>query len=83
MKSEMNIHVSEVGARNILNALQKIKGGYCYSGAASYQMCFPLKAGGELRIMMCDESPHGTIDIDLYDGALSPGITGPTISTGQ
>lgn len=78
----MNVHVSENGARLLLNALQKIEGGYCYSGAASLQICFPLKAGGELRIMMCDESPHGTIDVDLYDGKL-PGITGPTTKTGK
>lgn len=78
----MNIFVTEVGARKLLTALESINGGYVYSGAASLQLCFPLKAGGELRIMMCDESRPGTVDIDLYDGAL-PGITGPVIKTGQ
>ena len=80
---------------DLLMELQKIKGGDTYSGAASYQVCFPLKAGGELRFSINDEdeewfhNPDGTpssngypIRIDLYDGKLPPCITGPSHSTG-
>ena len=64
----------------LINKLQQIPGGYVYSGACSLQVCFPLKAGGELRIMLVDDEDG--IQVDLYDGAL-PGVTGPTSKTGQ
>jgi hypothetical protein len=69
----------------ILRQLANIKGGYVYSGVCSYQVCFPLKAGGELRFMQTDDDvsegePYG---IDLYDGSLPPCITGPSKKTGQ
>lgn len=71
----------------LLATLDKIPGGYSYSGACSLQVCFPLKAGGELRFCWVDSDvaeaegvePFG---IDLYDGALSPCITGPSKVTG-
>ena len=62
--------------------LMKIPGGYTYSGACSYQICFPLTAGGELRFMETDDGPPG-IHIDFYDGALPPGITGWAGPTGE
>lgn len=62
--------------------LEKIPGGYVYMGAASYQVCFPLRSGGELRFSINDDDPPGTIGIDLYDGALPPCITGPSTRTG-
>jgi hypothetical protein len=78
----MNIFVTEQGAKKILEKLEEISGGYTYSGVCSLQLCFPLKAGGELRFCITDDSPKGTISIDLYDGALPPGITGPASYTG-
>lgn len=60
--------------RKLLSRLAEIKGGYTYSGAASYQVCFPLKAGGELRFMLSDE--RDGLFIDLYGGELPPMITG-------
>lgn len=57
----------------IFSALEKIPGGYVYSGAASLQVCFPLKAGGELRFGLYDDGNDG---FDFYDGALPPGVTG-------
>jgi len=64
----------------LLEELVKIPGGYVYSGACSYQVCFPLKQGGELRLGIYDDGPD-RIQADLYDGKL-PGITGPTSATG-
>lgn len=73
--------------------LSKIPGGYQYLCAASTQVCFPLKSGGELRFSMVDDDVsddpefwkhEDAIGIDLYDGALSGvGVTGPVIKTGQ
>lgn len=67
--------------RHLLGKLAKIKGGYTYSGAASYQVCFPLRAGGELRFMITDFQDG--LFIDLYDGALPPMITGFSKPTGE
>lgn len=67
---------------NILTELNKIPGGYNYAGAAGVQICFPLRAGGELRFGIYDDDPPGTLGIDLYDGALPPGISGPVTETG-
>lgn len=64
----------------LLEELAKIPGGYVYLGAASYQVCFPLKAGGELRFGIYDDVEG--LQIDLYDGSLPPGITGPVRKTG-
>lgn len=83
-----SIEISELFKR-----LGKIKGGYNYSGAASYQICFPLKDGGELRFMLVDGDASerrgaeivtemGLFDIDLYGGELPPGISGPVSVTG-
>lgn len=72
--------MSEIfSANEIFEELQKLPGGYVYSGAASLQVCFPLRDGGELRFAICDEKPSG---FDIYDGSL-PGITGPTHPTGE
>ncbi len=70
-----------ITADDILAALASISGGYIYSGAASYQVCFPLSRGGELRFSVCDDDAPFSLEIDLYDGSL-PGITGPTTPTG-
>jgi len=69
----------------LFEQLAKIPGGYKYSGVCSYQICFPLKNGGELRFAEYDnEDDNGTtFDIDYYDGALPPGITGFAKSTGN
>lgn len=64
---------------DLLDKLAQIPGGYVYHGAASYQVCFPLKAGGELRLAVTEE--HDDLVVDLYDGGL-PGISGPTRRTG-
>lgn len=66
----------------LFNELNKIKGGYSYSGAASLQYCFPLKSGGELRFGIYDEDPDNTLGIDLYGGELPPCITGFGQKTG-
>jgi len=61
----------------------KIPGGYRYEGICSSQICFPLKAGGELRFSLSDdEDSDGKWHIDLYSGALPPGITGFVEKTG-
>ena len=60
--------------------LGKIKGGYNYSGACSEQICFPLKAGGELRFCCTDDDPIWRVD--LYGGEIPPGVTGPATLTG-
>lgn len=62
--------------------LMKIPGGYTYSGVCSIQICFPLKAGGELRFSESDDGPPG-IQIDHYDGMIPPGVTGPAGPTGE
>lgn len=62
--------------------LAKIPGGYEYSGVASLQLCFPLRAGGELRFLVTEDRPEH-ISIDLYDGMLPPGISGPAWKTGE
>lgn len=67
--------------KELVEVLEKIPGGYVYSGACSYQWCFPLKAGGHLRIMVCDDLDDGEYSVDLYDGFL-PGLSGPTTQTG-
>lgn len=61
----------------LFNELKQIPGGYEYDGCASIQICFPLRNDGELRFGVYDEDPPDTLSIDLYDGALPPGITGP------
>ena len=69
--------------KGLFEELAKIPGGYTYMGCASYQICFPLKKGGELRFSISDEDPpEEEFGIDLYDGALPPGITGPATKTG-
>jgi hypothetical protein len=64
--------------------LNKIPGGYHYMGACSDQICFPLKAGGELRFGWYeDDSPEGvSFGVDLYDGGIPPGVSGSVIKTG-
>lgn len=73
--------------KDLMHQLQKIPGGYVYWGSCSWQICFPLKNGGELRFMIVDddvdEEPKGIVKIDLYGGELSPCITGPSFSTGK
>lgn len=68
----------------LMTEIATIPGGYVYQGAASYQICFPLKAGGELRFSITDEDVGGSggWEVDLYDGALPPGITGFADKTG-
>jgi len=73
--------------RELFSALRAIPGGYEYDGAASLQICFPLKGGGELRFGIYDEDDDGTdsdlpVAIDHYDGSLPPCITGPSFKTG-
>jgi hypothetical protein len=67
--------------KRIFEELAKIKGGYNYYGACSCQICFPLKAGGELRFSITDDEPDH-IGIDLYDGAIPAGVSGPAYPTG-
>lgn len=64
----------------LMKRVAKISGGYTYSGSCSYQICFPLKNGGELRFMQTDDEPEW--NVDLYDGKLPPGITGIAERTG-
>lgn len=71
-----------VQENRLWKALSQIPGGYEYWGAASVQLCFPLKAGGELRFMQSDAGPDH-IFIDLYGGELPPGINGPAFKTGR
>jgi len=73
--------------KELFRDLEKIPGGYTYSGACSYQICFPLKNGGELRFSVIDDDvdenvPKKDFYIDLYGGELS-GITGPIAKTGS
>ena len=67
---------------NLWEQLAKIPGGYVYSGAASFQLCFPLKQGGELRFSLHDDN-YPLLNIDLYGGELPPCITGPSSPTGK
>jgi hypothetical protein len=66
--------------------LKAIPGGYAYLGACSVQICFPLKAGGELRFMWVDDDhdtePIGEMKVDLYSGATDPCVTGSSAPTG-
>lgn len=59
----------------------RIPGSYEYMGVCSVQICVPLRAGGELRFIVVDDDVdpegQGEWQVDLYDGALPPGITGP------
>ena len=71
-----------MNVNKLLAQLEKIAGGYVYQGNCSYQVCFPLKAGGELRFGLYDDVPRGGFAVDLYDGALPPGITGFVTKTG-
>lgn len=73
----MNINKVE----DILSALEKLSGGYVYSGICSYQVCFPLRAGGELRFSLTDDKEG--LQIDIYGGELPPGISGPSWKTGK
>ena len=67
---------------SLINEARKVPGGYTYEGICSRQICFPLRNGGELRFIICDEeSSDGEWHIDFYDGALPPGITGPVERT--
>jgi hypothetical protein len=68
-------------ASQLMSEISKLPGGYVYSGACSYQVCFPLKSGGELRIMVTDDDPE--VSVDIYDGALPPGISGFANKTGE
>ena len=82
---KIDIVLSDKEKRRILSELKKIPGGYEYLGACSWQVCFPLKAGGELRFAwvdddVCEGEPFG---IDLYKGDLPPCITGPSMPTGE
>lgn len=74
-------NLSDKAALHFLSEVRKIPGGYEYSGVCSWQVCFPLRAGGELRFMVTDDEPG--LSVDLYDGALPPGITGPAKRTGE
>ena len=72
----------------LLTRLKKCKGGYVYSGACSYQICFPLKDGTELRIATVDSDvlPEGETDplqIEIYIPTGLMGVTGPCTTTGQ
>lgn len=86
MASTIAINVPDEEKNRILDALNKIPGGYMYLGACSVQVCFPLKAGGELRFSWvdddCVEEGEPEFGIDLYGGELPPCITGPSSSTG-
>ena len=66
--------------QEIYGQLINIPGGYVYSGAASLQVCFHLKKGGELRFCVGDDDDIG---FDYYDGSLPPCITGPSHQTGS
>jgi hypothetical protein len=78
----------------LFKILEKIPGGYTYSGSCSYQICFPLRDGGELRFCLTDsdvaefdkdseQTESGVFNIDLYDGGLPPCITGFSKKTGK
>jgi hypothetical protein len=61
----------------LISEIRKVPGGYVYYGACSDQICFPLKAGGEIRFSLSDhDESDGEWHCDHYDGALPPGITG-------
>lgn len=75
----------------IYGSLKDIDGGYQYLGAASTQLCFPLKNGGELRFSVTDGDVLEGVShdagwdaaFDHYDGALSGvGVSGPVSPTG-
>lgn len=74
-----NFRITDKG---FLDVIAKIPGGYIYSGMTSYQVCFPLKAGGELRFTTYNLDTHEGVAIDLYDGSLPPGMTGQVLKTG-
>ena len=78
--TEIQAASQQLTLRELLQAFEKIPGGYVYMGCASHQVCFPLKKGGELRVMWDDDD---VLTIDLYDGALPPGISGPAFPTGE
>lgn len=85
--SQTMLHFSDQQIRDLLSVLSQIPGGYEYLGAASTQLCFPLKEGGELRFSWVDddvaEDPDNCFRIDLYNGALSRvGVTGLIKNTG-
>lgn len=69
----------------LLTMLSKLPGGYEYMGAASCQVCFPLRDGGELRFGIYDDEDgdDATFGIDIYSGFLPPGISGPVHKTGD
>lgn len=76
--------LSDEQAMALLSELAMIPGGYKYSGICSFQVCFPLRNGGELRFSVVDDDMENAgFSIDLYDGALPPGITGPSKLTGE
>jgi hypothetical protein len=79
-----NKKLRELWEIRLLNQLCDIPGGYTYDGIASWQVCFPLRSGGELRFSMTEDEDGGEsrLGIDLYDGALPPGVTGPARRTG-
>jgi len=81
----MRLELSDEQERTFLSELAKIPGGYTYSGACSYQVCFYLRDGGELRFSVVDEdcTDEPGLQIDLYDGALPPCITGFGEKTGE
>jgi hypothetical protein len=82
MKTPPNFDLSEMPEdliRKILRGLATIPGGYEYHGCFALQVCFPLKAGGELRFCWDDD---GNFGVDLYEGTLPPCITGPSRKTG-
>ena len=59
----------------------KIPGSYEYLGACSVQICIPLRNGKELRFGLYDDDVNADGDcewqVDVYEGVLPPGITGP------
>jgi hypothetical protein len=71
----------------IFGEAAKVPGGYRYDGVCSSQVCFPLRAGGELRLSWCEaDDADGTpsdnlLHVDHYGGELPPGITGPAWPT--
>jgi hypothetical protein len=70
--------------KNFIDELSKVPGGYVYEGVCSVQYCFPLKAGGELRVMLSDDDDSdGKWHVDHYDGSLPPGLTGSVHKTGD